>query len=178
MKYLIFAAVGLGMALPYLAIGAFPSLIRFLPKPGAWMDTFKQAMAFLLLGTVVFLMSAINEAYFIPTLTFLVGLWLGCWWIGRTPLTAPVSARVNAWIVGAGAAALVGMFAFGVLAAEGEDLAWQPYSPGTLAAATAEGKTVMVDFTADWCAACRELYGSLDADARDHREDHRRRRNR
>ena len=53
--YLIFGCIGLGMASPYLLIGAFPQLIRFLPKPGAWMDTFKQMMGFVLLGTIVFL---------------------------------------------------------------------------------------------------------------------------
>ena len=48
------------MALPYLVIGAFPSLVRWLPKPGAWMETVKQLMGFVLLATVVYLFWAIN----------------------------------------------------------------------------------------------------------------------
>ena len=74
MAYWIFGAVGLGMASPYLVIGAFPELIRFLPKPGRWMETVKQLMAFLLLATVVYLFSTLSSAYFVPTLTLLVGL--------------------------------------------------------------------------------------------------------
>ncbi|CAN0381929.1 unnamed protein product, partial [Ectocarpus sp. 4 AP-2014] len=52
--FLMFAAIGLGMASPYLLIGAFPNLVRFLPKPGAWMETFKQLMGFVLMGTAVY----------------------------------------------------------------------------------------------------------------------------
>ena len=55
----VFFALGIGMASPYLVIGAFPSLIRFLPKPGAWMVTFKQLMGFVLIATVVFLLSVL-----------------------------------------------------------------------------------------------------------------------
>ncbi len=54
--YVVFASIGLGMASPYLLIGAFPSLVRFLPRPGAWMETFKQFMGFVLLGTAVYLL--------------------------------------------------------------------------------------------------------------------------
>ncbi len=59
--YLVFATIGLGMASPYLVIGAFPRLVRFLPKPGAWMETFKQIMGFVLLATVVYLSMAIDQ---------------------------------------------------------------------------------------------------------------------
>ncbi|HEV3341872.1 MAG TPA: protein-disulfide reductase DsbD domain-containing protein, partial [Pirellulales bacterium] len=55
--YLMFASIGLGMASPYLLIGAYPQLMRFLPKPGGWMDTFKQIMGFVLLATVVYLLT-------------------------------------------------------------------------------------------------------------------------
>ena len=60
------------MASPYLLIGVFPGLVKHLPKPGAWMETFKQFMGFLLLGTVVYLFTTINRDYFIPTLSLLV----------------------------------------------------------------------------------------------------------
>jgi suppressor for copper-sensitivity B len=152
--YLVFATVGLGMASPYLVVGVFPSLIRFLPKPGAWMETFKQLMGFLLLATAVYLISAVSEKYLIPTLTLLVGLWFGCWWIGRTPPTAPANDRLTAWAGGILVPALVGMIAFTALVWE-PIIPWQPFSPEALAKARAEGKTVMVDFTADWCPNCK-----------------------
>ncbi len=152
--YLIFGFVGLGMASPYLVIGAFPHLIRFLPRPGAWMETFKEVMGFLLLGTVVFLFSTISDKYFVPTLTLLVGLWFACWLIGRTPITASVQAKAAAWLGGIGTAAVVGLLAFTVLLYESK-MPWKPFSPEALAQARSEGKTVMVDFTADWCLTCK-----------------------
>jgi thiol:disulfide interchange protein len=152
--YGIFAAVGLGMASPYLLIGAFPALIRYLPKPGAWMDTFKQIMAFLLLGTVVYLFNTLRPAYFVPTLMLLIGLWFACWLIGRTPLTASPAKRLAAWLGGATVAAAVGWAAFAIFFSE-PLIPWQPFSPTALQQARAEGKTVMVDFTANWCPNCK-----------------------
>ena len=73
LTFLAFTCIGLGMATPYLLIGAFPRLISFLPKPGAWMETFKQLMGFLLLGTVVFLFNSLEHKWVIPTLTLLLG---------------------------------------------------------------------------------------------------------
>jgi thiol:disulfide interchange protein len=153
--YVIFGSVGLGMASPYLLIGVFPSLIRFLPRPGAWMETFKQLLAFLLLATVVYLFSTLNATYFIPTLTLLVGLWFACWWIGRIPITAEANQKVRHWAGAAASAALVGIFAFKLLVPSDSDLPWKPYSPQTLAQLRAEGKTVLIDFTADWCPNCK-----------------------
>ena len=165
MAYWIFGAVGLGMASPYLLIGAFPELIRFLPKPGAWMETVKELMAFFLLATVVYLFTTLSSAYFIPTLAFLVGLWFACWWIGRTPLTAATHQRLAAWLGGSLVAALVGWFAFTLLFQQSK-IAWQPFSPQALAQARAEGKTVMVDFSADWCLTCKtNLKFAIETDA-------------
>ncbi len=152
--YLVFGALGLGMASPYLVIGMFPGLVRRLPRPGAWMEAVQQVMAFLLLGTMVFLMSTMGPQYFVPTLTLLVGLWFACWWIGRTPLTASARTKIAAWVGSIGIAALVGYLAFGVMMAP-PHIDWQPFSPAALEQARAEGKTVMVDFSAAWCLTCK-----------------------
>ena len=96
--YIVFTSVGLGMASPYLLIGAFPGLIRFLPKPGAWMDTFKQIMGFVLLATVVYIFTFLDWPYVVPTIGFLIACWAGCWWIARTPITAGFGAKLRAWI--------------------------------------------------------------------------------
>ncbi|HEV3416140.1 MAG TPA: cytochrome c biogenesis protein CcdA, partial [Pirellulales bacterium] len=151
--YLIFGCIGLGMALPYLIIGAFPRLIRFLPKPGAWMDTFKQIMGFVLLGTVVFLFWTLNRLYLVPTFALLIGLWAGCWWIGRTPLFSSLSRKLAAWGTGGAIAAVVGLFAFNFLTPASLD--WPPFSQSRLEQLTADGKTVLVDFTANWCLTCQ-----------------------
>lgn len=175
-----FACVGLGMASPYLVIGLFPRVISFLPKPGAWMETFKQIMGFILLGTVVWILTFVPIPYVIPTVAFIMGLWAAFWWIGRTPLTESLWTKLRAWIGAAAFATLIGLVSFAWLlnvmesrfqrAVDGEltsrnvatakpktgdhenthELPWLPYSLALLQKLTAEGKTVFVDFTADW----------------------------
>jgi thiol:disulfide interchange protein len=153
MAYCIFGAVGLGMASPYLLIGAYPPLMRFLPKPGQWMRTFEQTMGFLLMATVVYLFSLLPPFYVVPTLTTLLGLAFVCWWIGNTPATQPLH-RMAAWFGGAVLATLIGVLAFTVWL-QVPKIPWQPFSPAAVAKAQAKGKTVMVDFTADWCPNCK-----------------------
>ena len=63
LTYTVFLSAGLGMASPYLLVGAFPALLRFLPKPGAWMETFKTFMGFVLMGTVVYLLAVLEPQY-------------------------------------------------------------------------------------------------------------------
>jgi thiol:disulfide interchange protein len=151
--YMVFASIGLGMALPYILIGFFPSLVAWLPKPGQWMETFKHLLGFVLLATVVFLFSTINEAYFLSTLSLLFAIWFACWLVGHTPIYAPWRARAAAWLGGILVASAIGYLAF--KPAEESPLPRQPYSPQALAVARAQGKTVMVDFTADWCLTCK-----------------------
>ena len=83
LTYAVFLSAGLGMASPYLLVGAFPELLRFLPKPGAWMETFKTFMGFVLMGTVVYLLYVLKAEHVVPTVGLLFGLSFLCWWIGR-----------------------------------------------------------------------------------------------
>ncbi len=153
--YLIFACIGLGMSSPYLLIGAFPKLIRFLPKPGAWMDTFKQMMGFMMLATIIFLFGIIRKEYLVPTFAMMVGLWAGCWWIGRTSLIETLGRKMKAWVQGAIVAGLVTWAAFTWLVPRESIIPWQSFSRADLARLTSEGNTVLVDFTADWCLTCK-----------------------
>jgi len=153
--YIIFLSVGVGMASPYLVIGAFPSLVRWLPKPGEWMETFKQLMGFVLLGTVVYLFSTISSAYFIPTLALVIGVWFACWIVGRVPVYESADKQIWAWMSGCASATAIGLAAFNFLGPEKHLYEWQKYSPEAIAKLQSEGKTVMVDFTADWCLTCQ-----------------------
>jgi len=153
--YAIFGSVGLGMASPYLIIGAFPALVAFLPKPGAWMDTFKQAMGFVLLGTVVWLFNSIDRDYFIPSFAFLIGLWAAFWLIGRMPAYAELPQKAWTWAAGMAIALVAGYVSFGLLTPRPELFAWHPFSIHTLNAEMDAGKTVLLDFTADWCPNCK-----------------------
>jgi len=80
--FAIFLALGLGMALPYVVLTANPRMLRVLPKPGPWMETFKQAMGFVLLATVIYLMISLRQDLLLFTATFLVFVAIGCWWWG------------------------------------------------------------------------------------------------
>src|SRR5439155_8331510 len=110
--YLVFASIGLGMTSPYLLIGAFPRLVRWLPKPGPWMETFKQLMGFVLLGTVAYLFTLVDADYRIATLALIMGTWFACWLIGRVPVYEPVDKQLKAWAAACAVAAAVGVFAF------------------------------------------------------------------
>ncbi|MBN1393579.1 MAG: thioredoxin family protein [Pirellulales bacterium] len=179
--YAVFLSAGIGMASPYLLIGVFPGLIRFLPKPGAWMETFKQAMGFVLLGTVAYLLTLVPWAYIVPTVAFLFGLWAACWWIGRVAATADFGCKARAWLSAAAFAGAIWLVAFdwlaevtaerfqravqtarggaevAAIAGDEDQLQWRPFSRRALDELIAAEKTVLVDFTADWCMTCKTL---------------------
>jgi thiol:disulfide interchange protein len=155
----VFASLGLGMASPYILIGVYPELLRFLPKPGAWMETFKQVSGFVLLATVVFILSYIEPSAVVPTTILLLGIAVACWLVARTPLTAELRDRVLAWGY-AGTIVLVFLaVSFGWLyriANAQADPGWQPFSLAKLKQlAVDEGRTVLVDFSAEWCINCK-----------------------
>ncbi|MFY7876181.1 MAG: thioredoxin domain-containing protein, partial [Pirellula sp.] len=154
--FLIFTFLGLGMAAPYLLIGLRPQLMRFLPKPGAWMDTFKQVMGFVLIGTVLWLMVPVDAHLLMPTLILLAGLSAACWWIGRTPAYAERSEKLKAWGQAACFAAAVGWFAFAMPQVT-DPLPWRHFTMAQFADDVNAEKTVLVEFTAEWCATCKIL---------------------
>ena len=153
--YAVFAAIATGMALPYLLVGIFPGLVKFLPKPGAWMETVKEVMGFVMLGTVVFLFTFLDGDYVIPTLGLLFAIWMGCWWIGRGQTLAPTSPKTGRWIQAAGLAAALGSVSFTLLGPVESLIEWEPFSRARLAELREEGSTVLIDFSADWCLTCK-----------------------
>lgn len=100
--YIVFACIGLGMASPYLLIGAFPELLRFLPKPGMWMETFKHVMGYVLLVAVAWILFYIQFELVMPTVTLLFAIWFACWLIGRLPYGTPFSTRAWSWALSIG----------------------------------------------------------------------------
>jgi suppressor for copper-sensitivity B len=188
--YGIFTSMGLGMAAPYLLIGARPQLIKLLPKPGEWMDTFKQVMGFVLIATVIWLMLSIHDSRIMPTVVLLTGLAAACWWIGRTPGYAELPQKLKAWAGATAFAGLIGWFAFGwfggvstesfYTAVDHENtrrmkeyksteiplkdrvsdpasLEWRQFTMRRFVDDLNGGKTVMLQFTAKWCASCKTL---------------------
>lgn len=153
--YIIYASIGLGMASPFLVAGAFPAMVRWLPQPGAWMELFKNLMGFVLLATVVFLFSTINADLFIATLAVMIGIWFSCWLVGQIKFTASLNYKLRVWAAALGIIALVTGASFKYLSPHEKLLPWEPFSPDALASAQADGKTVLVDFTANWCPNCK-----------------------
>jgi thiol:disulfide interchange protein DsbD len=173
---LMFLAVGAGLAAPYVVLSWQPQWLRFLPKPGDWMERFKVFMGFPMLATAVWLTSLTTEHYGERAWwlgMFLVFLALAAWVFGafvqrggrRRGLGAVVAALTLAtgylWAleshlrwrepISGTAGAAVGVRH----APSGYD--WQPWSAGAVVRARAEGRVVIVDFTAKWCITCNSL---------------------
>ncbi|GAB4477646.1 MAG: thioredoxin family protein [Burkholderiaceae bacterium] len=162
----VFAMLGIGMAAPYVALTVFPQLLARLPRPGAWMERFKQVMAFPMFATCVWLVWVLAQQVDVDAvgllLLALVLLGLAAWAFGL----AQRGAQRYRWV--ALGAALLAAYATvsatggenaapgGARAAVANDAAqWQPWSRAALAQAIAAGKPVFVDFTAAWCVTCQ-----------------------
>lgn len=148
--YLIFGTIGLGMALPYLLVGMFPSLISWLPRPGAWMTTFKQITGFILMATVVFLMAPFSDEprseYLVAMMSLLLCVAVACWWIGRADM-GPSSEKLRAWGTGVAIVAVGSFVAFTYLIPSQYELDWQQYSKARLGELLDENRLVFIDFT-------------------------------
>ena len=153
--YGVFGAIATGMALPYILVGLIPGLVKFLPKPGLWMETLKEILGFVMLGTVVFLFTFLNHDWFVPTFALLVGIWAACWWIGKGQEATGGSVGFGRWVQAAGVAAAIGFASFTFLGPVESIIPWEPFSRGRLAELRSGGATVLVDFSADWCMTCK-----------------------
>jgi thiol:disulfide interchange protein DsbD len=166
-SFAIFTAIALGLAAPYLLLSIFPQAVKVLPRPGAWMETFKQFMAFPLYATVGYLIWVLagqtTDEGLQNVLFGLVAIALGVWIYGRwnTPGASAGRARfgVAGLIVVAGAGLWLGWPHSADAAATGSTdapaVVWEPWSPEAVAKLRAEGRIVYVDFTARWCATCQ-----------------------
>lgn len=176
--YLVFTFIGLGLAAPYLLVGIFPAAVKWLPKPGEWMETLKEFMGFFFMGTVVYLFYILSPVYFVPTLGFMMGLWLACWMIGKVTYSGAGGESVLAvWAGGIMLAAGIGylMFTFlggpkaiivsgpgapdvmdvAMIGTDQEKIVWHAFSTEFVAREREAGKVVFIDFTANWCLTCK-----------------------
>jgi thiol:disulfide interchange protein/DsbC/DsbD-like thiol-disulfide interchange protein len=158
----VFGMLGVGMATPYLLLTLFPSLLAKLPRPGRWMELFKQFMAFPMFATCVWLLwvlaQQIDAGGVALALGVLVAVSFALWSLG---LAQRGAARFR-WVALVGAVLAAMTFTpiatsepvpAGGKAVAGSD--WVPYSPQNLAELNAQGKPVFVDFTAAWCVTCQ-----------------------
>jgi thiol:disulfide interchange protein DsbD len=160
LSLLVFTAIALGMATPVFTLSVVPKWLRYLPKPGAWMDTLKQTLAFPLYATVVWLVwvlgAQVGNDGVAKLLFGLTLLSLAAWFYGHWQISRPRSAVIAALLV-----AFVGLSvawpdskSVGSTVARIDD-GWVPFSAKKIAALRGERKAIFVDFTATWCITCQ-----------------------
>jgi thiol:disulfide interchange protein len=168
---LIFSSVGLGMAAPYVILTWNPRLLKFVPKPGAWMETFKQVLGFPMLATVVWLVWVLGVQMGVDAVVSLLAglllLGLGAWILGRwgtvmQSIRTRSIANVLALVAfGAGLALALSTATSESAAATSKpaqttsSLGWEPYSPERVAQLKKAGTPLFIDFTAAWCLSCQ-----------------------
>lgn len=163
---LIFSMVGIGFALPFLLIGIKPTLIHKLPKPGPWMNTFKELMGFVLLATALYLLEIlrhqVSPSDIIQVLFFLLILGFLLWIFGKT--ASPTAERKRKWII-------LGIFIILSVSAAGRLLefengpntqqtatireGWEQFSEEKLKDYRQANDPVLVVFSAKWCTVCK-----------------------
>ncbi|MFZ3123588.1 MAG: thioredoxin family protein, partial [Acidovorax sp.] len=162
----VFAALGLGMALPYLAASLVPAVAGWLPRPGPWMATFRRAMAFPMFATVVWLVWVLGQQSGIDGAGALLALLVAgsalVWSLtlrGRTrAVIASVLIAGSAWLISAISQNITKPVESATQIASNAPSAintWQPWSADRAAALMAAGQPVFVDFTAAWCVTCQ-----------------------
>ena len=159
----VFAITGLGLALPYLLASWWPAVGGLLPRPGAWMDTFKKFMAFPMFGTAVWLLWVLGQQTGIDgagaLLALLVTLALVLWAFGlqgRTRLLiASLSVAFGAFLLATIGPNVIHTALPAAQAAAAAGERWQPWSPERVQAVLGTGQPVFVDFTAAWCVTCQ-----------------------
>ncbi len=154
MTFIVFTALALGLALPYLVLSMQPQWTSVLPKPGAWMETLKQLTAVPLFATAIWLAWVYAQLYsgegvdrMARLLACFLVLAIAGWVLGKWP--AKWGSAIAAVILIAAALVLP------LRKPKPETLTWQPYTPASFQAARASGNPVFIDFTADWCLSCK-----------------------
>lgn len=168
-SFAVFTAIALGLSAPYLVLAVFPAAVRVLPRPGAWMETFKQGMAFLLYATVGvlfwILVGQLEADAQLNAVLALALLAFALWIYGRAtaPAARPGAGRRVKFALAALLAAVA--LAWGwpaspapadtTTAAASDEIVWEDWSPERVAALQAEGRPIYLDFTARWCFTCQ-----------------------
>ncbi len=162
----VFAALGLGLALPYLTIAAVPALATRLPRPGPWMIVLRKVLALALVATALWLVSVLAAQIGLggaAAAAALLAAFMLALWLGRERTERPRAAALASPVL-AGVLALAAVTLPSALdwreetartVAQQDGGVWGAFSQAELSRRVAEGQVVMVDVTADWCLTCQ-----------------------
>ncbi len=162
--FLLFLAIAAGMSLPFFLLTARPAWLRYVPKPGPWMERVKQLMGFFMLAVAVWLFTvlALRGADAVAAMSwFLLALGLACWLFGTCRESAVIRVAIALLPVGAYFLFLDGKLNAVRPVASAErhwktgSIDWIAYSEERLAEAHTANRAVFVDFTAEWCINCK-----------------------
>ena len=160
------AVVGIGMGSPYLLLAAFPGILARFPRAGRWSELLKQGLGILMLGVAVYLVTLLPNADYWPwVLAGGIVVALVCWGWGQIP--TPLMERSRIWtirtvVLAIGIALGAGVWSIGNrFLAAGTSVNWQPFNLALLDAALKDGRPVVVDWTAAWCANCHYLEATV-----------------
>ncbi len=157
--FTIFVCIGTGMALPYLILAAWPSLMRFIPKPGEWTIIFERIMGLLLLATAIYLLGIMETRDIIPMLWFLLFVLVACGQYGK--FGSPLNAKIIRYVSLAVAAVIVltgYVVAFKIpwsTSIDDYEATSRQFTLEKIVQNSELGKISIVQFTADWCPNCR-----------------------
>ncbi len=151
--FLVFLATGIGMALPYLLLALFPNVARFFPKPGPWTTVMERLVGFFLLGTCVYLLSILPDSMQISSIITLLIAALAAWvWGQWGALHISLGRRLTARMFAV--ALVVGAVWWSFIPTQ--SLVWRSFEAKSFYANLGK-RTVLVEFTADWCPSCKAL---------------------
>ena len=157
--FTVFTAIALGLSTPYLLLSIFPGAVKVLPRPGAWMETFKQFMAFPLYATVGYLVwvlaGQVSESALLTILFALVVIAMGVWFYGHWNAPGASAGRARFGLIAGFALLGCGAWLGWPHPPASTDITWEPWSAGRVAQLRADNRIIYVDFTARWCATCQ-----------------------
>jgi thiol:disulfide interchange protein DsbD len=145
--------IGLGMAAPYAVLTSLPGLLAGLPRPGKWMEIFKQAVGFILLFIAVWLIAALPQQHRTGVLYFALAVAFCLWmWGGWVDYSTKFSRKLIIRIIAAALAVTAGLY---FLTPAEKLIDWQEYDAELIEASFKNQRPVLIKFTADWCMSCR-----------------------
>lgn len=155
--FIIFTALAIGMAAPWLLIAALPQLVLLFPKPGQWMNSIKWVFALMMLTSSLWLLSLMISYMGILPITIITMIGLGVLisglWQKQGKRSALITSSFVLLVVGITVA--THQFSSNLFSSSSTKLMWQPLNTEVIYKSVKQGKTVFVDITADWCITCK-----------------------